>query len=118
MADHQHPGGTVILVTDDGMGQAAPELRRTLIRNYLLLLLERPELPGAICFYGEGVKLVLAGSPVLNLLQQLEERGVILISCATCLNFYDSADKLAVGVIGGMHDIMEAQWRGTKVITL
>jgi hypothetical protein len=114
---HEH-SGTVILFTDDGLGHAEPELRRKLSRIYLTMLLENRFIPEAICFYGDGVKLVIDSSPVLDLLKQLEDLGVILISCVTCINHYSLAEKVAVGVIGGMHDIVAAQWKATKVITL
>ena len=64
------------------------------------------------------MKLVVEGSPVIDLLKQLESKGVLLISCLTCLNYYNLAEKVAVGVIGGMPDIVAAQWRASKVITL
>jgi hypothetical protein len=114
---HSH-SETVVLFTDDGMGHAEPELRRKLPRIYFTMLLENNFLPAAICFYGDGVKLVVEGSPVLDLLRQLEEKGVVLISCVTCINHYNLAEKVAVGVIGGMHDIVAAQWHASKVITV
>ena len=118
MSDSHDLSGTIILVTDDGMGKAEPELRHKLIRIYLTMLLDSGLLPGAICFYADGVKLVVEGSPVLGLLKQLEDKGVLLISCVTCINHYNLAEKVAVGVMGGMHDIVAAQWQAGKVITL
>jgi selenium metabolism protein YedF len=108
----------LIVVTDEGMGQGEPELRQKLIRIYFKMLLENGSFPWAICFYGAGVKLTIQGSPVLDLLDQLEDKGVLLISCLTCLNHYSLTEKVAVGVIGGMHDIVAAQWQADKVITL
>jgi intracellular sulfur oxidation DsrE/DsrF family protein len=75
-------------------------------------------LPAAICFYTDGVKLVVEGSPVLEPLKSLEARGVHLIICSTCLSYFGLEDKVRVGVVGGMTDIIEAQWRAGKVITL
>lgn len=109
---------TVILVTNDGMGQAERPLQHKLIETYLNLLYENNILPAAICFYTEGVKLVVEGSPVLNLLQSLEAKGVHLIICSTCLNYYGLSDQVQVGIVGGMTDIIEAQWRAKKVITI
>lgn len=57
-------------------------------------------------------------SPVLDVLQALERKGVTLTICSTCLNFYGLADQVAVGVVGGMTDIIEAQWRADKVIPI
>jgi hypothetical protein len=109
---------TVILITRDGMGQADPELQHRLITTYLRLLDENNLLPAAICFYTEGVKLAVSGSPVLESLRSLEAKGVRLILCSTCLGFYHLADQVQVGIPGGMTDIIEAQRRALKVLTL
>jgi selenium metabolism protein YedF len=109
---------TVILLTNDGMGNADSELQHRLIRAYLTLLNEYNMLPSVICFFTQGVKLVVEGSPVLDLLSSLEDKGVWLIVCHTCLNYFGLQDKLEVGFVGGMGDIIEAQWRADKVITL
>jgi intracellular sulfur oxidation DsrE/DsrF family protein len=114
------PGNSsiVILVTNDGMGKAERPLQHKLIQTYLSLLDEHDMLPGAICFYTEGVKLVVEGSPVLELLKSLEAKGVHLVICSTCLNYYDLAGQVQVGVVGGMTDIIQAQWQAQKVITI
>ncbi|GAB4410702.1 MAG: hypothetical protein Fur0044_04510 [Anaerolineae bacterium] len=100
------------------MGKADQPLPHKLIHTYLSLLVEHKLFPAAICFYTEGVKLVVEGSPVLDLLQALETNGVPLIICQTCLNHFGLADNVKVGIVGGMTDIIEAQWRADKVITL
>ncbi len=109
---------TVILVTNNGMGKADLTLQQTLFAKYLELLLQHDDLPAALCFYAEGVKSVCEGSPVLDSLRALEEKGVHLIICSTCLNYFDLTDKVRVGIVGGMGDILEAQRRAAKVITL
>jgi selenium metabolism protein YedF len=109
---------TVILITRNGMGEADQVLQHKLISTYLKLLDEHDLLPGAICFYTEGVFLVVEGSPVLDTLQSLERKGVRLILCSTCLNYFELLDKVKVGIIGGMGDILEAQRQASKVITL
>jgi hypothetical protein len=108
----------VILVTRNGMGDAEPALQQTLITTYLKLLDENNILPGAICFYASGVNLAVGDSPVLHSLKSLEAEGVRLILCSTCLNYYDLAEQVQVGIVGGMADIIEAQLRAGKVITL
>jgi selenium metabolism protein YedF len=108
----------VLLITNDGMGNADAELRHKLISTYLHLLDEHNQLPTVICFYTNGVKLVVEGSPVIEQLKSLEAKGVHLIICRTCLDYMGLTDKVRVGIIGGMTDILEAQWRAGKVITL
>lgn len=109
---------TVILITRNGMGEAEQTLQQKLISTYLKLLDEHDMLPGAICFYTEGVHLVVEGSPVLETLLSLEKKGVRLILCSTCLNYFNLIERVKVGIVGGMGDILEAQRRAGKVITL
>ena len=109
---------TAILVTRNGMGEADPKLQIKLVSTYFKLLDESNTLPAIICFYAEGVKLVVTGSPIIDSLKSLEEKGVHIILCNTCLNFYDLSDQVQVGIVGGMTDIIEAQRRAKKIITL
>jgi len=108
----------MIQVTNDGMGAADAELQHTLLRKYLLLLQQNGTLPSAICFYTSGVKMVIEGSPVLDVLQSLEAHGVRLIVCKTCLDYFGLLEKVRVGIVGGMGDIIAAQWLAEKVISL
>lgn len=109
---------TTILITRDGMGSADVGLQRKLLDTYLRLLTENDSLPAAICFYTDGVKLVVEDSSFLEQLSILEHKGVRLIACSTCLNYFGLTDKVRVGIVGGMPDILEAQSRASKVITL
>lgn len=109
---------TVILLTRHGMGDAEPELQLKLLTTYLKLLDENNILPAAICFYTNGVKLAVEGSPVVDLLKSLETKGVRLVLCSTCLNYFNLTEQVRAGIVGGMSDILEAQRRASKVITL
>jgi selenium metabolism protein YedF len=111
-------GSLLILVTNDGMGKADQALQHKLMGTYLSLLDEHDMLPGAIAFYTDGVKLAVEGSPVLGQLKSLEAKGVHLVLCKTCLDYFGLMEKVRVGIVGGMTDIIEAQWRARKVITL
>ncbi len=109
---------TVILITRNGMGEGTPELQLKLISVYLKLIDENNILPAAICLYTDGVKLPTNGSPVIDTLKSLEKKGVRLILCSTCLNFYNLVDQVAVGIVGGMSDIIDAQFKAEKVISI
>ena len=109
---------TVILLTRNGMGSGETELQQDLFAKYLRLLIESGSLPAAMCFYTDGVRLVVEGSPFLERLAQIQEQGVRLIVCATCLNYHGLLGEVRVGAIGSMADILEAQLKADKVITL
>ena len=110
--------GTILVLTRAGMGHAEPELQGRLLQKYLTLLLEEVELPWAICFYTDGVRLVVDGSPVLEELRALQDRGVYRRLCQTCLQAFGLLDQVRVGIVGGMGDILAAQRRAAKVISL
>ena len=112
MTDH-----TLILFTRNGMGEAPAELQAKLAGIFLNLL-NQDARPGAIAFYGEGVKLTCEGSPVLPLLRSLSDNGVTLIICQTCLDYFGLRGAVRAGVIGGMGDIVAAMGRADKVITV
>jgi intracellular sulfur oxidation DsrE/DsrF family protein len=109
---------TALLINRKGMGEADPALKTILIQTFFRLIDEADTLPAVVCFYAEGVHLVVNGSPVLESLRSLEAKGVNLIICNTCLKYYNLNDQVAVGIKGGMPDIIEAQRRAAKVITL
>lgn len=115
-ADHNQ--ALVVLVNRYGMGEAHAELQHKLFKTYLKVIMGDNHLPKAICFYADGVKLAVEGSPMLDELHQLEAKGVDLILCATCLNDLGLMDQVAVGIVGGMTDITAAMWQADKVITL
>jgi hypothetical protein len=109
---------TALLVTGDGLGSGEPQLQRALLGKYLGLLLAGGLTPAALCFYTEGVHLVCEGSPLLESLRALEQRGCRLLVCVTCLEFYGIKDQLRVGTPCGMPDILNAQLAAAQVITV
>ncbi len=111
-------GDFVILITQKGMGHGPADLQLILLGKYLQLLEQNNTLPSSICFYTEGVKLVTESSAVLDRLVELEKRGVSLVACSTCLNYYGLEKDLQAGIAGSMADIIEAQLKAEKVITI
>src|SRR5262245_28679350 len=106
------------MVTNDGLGHGPPELGRKVFVKWLELVLENDTPPGVVAFYTRGVLLCAEGSPALDALAKLEARGVRLVVCKTCVDSFGIADKLKVGVVGGMGDILAAQVMAKKVVTL
>jgi hypothetical protein len=118
MADSPTQRSTVILITHDGMGHGDTDLQHALLSKYLGLLLAGNMIPGAMCFYTDGVHLVSEGSPVLDSLRALEQRGCRLLVCSTCLEYLGLRDQVRVGTVCGMPDILNAQIQASKVITI
>lgn len=107
---------TVVVINSQFMGSGDPELGKILMKGFIYTLSEMDFLPKTILLYNEGVKLAIEGSESLNDLLVLETRGVEILSCGTCLNFYGITEKLKAGTITNMYTIAEKQLRATKVI--
>ncbi|MDH4222345.1 MAG: sulfurtransferase-like selenium metabolism protein YedF [candidate division Zixibacteria bacterium] len=110
--------GKVIIVNNEKMGQGENELTTLLMGNFLRALISYKKKPDYIIFYGAGVKLVIENSPYLETLVSLENMGVELLSCSTCLNFYGIADKVRVGKKSNMAEIVEVLITSEGTITI
>ncbi|WP_371375645.1 sulfurtransferase-like selenium metabolism protein YedF [Sporomusa aerivorans] len=110
-------GGQVYLITQDTLGHGSPELGAILIKAFMTTLLEIKPQPQALLFINGGVKLTVTGSPVLEQLTTLAGRGITVLACGTCLDYYQLKADLAVGEITNMYTILETVSR-SKTVTL
>lgn len=108
----------VIVITSDKLGQGDEELGKVLMKSYTYALTEATPLPKAVMFLNSGIKLTSDGSLVLENIKKLEDSGVEIVSCGTCLDFYQLKDKLKVGIIGNMYSIIEKMNSAGKVINI
>jgi tRNA 2-thiouridine synthesizing protein A len=109
------PPPAVVVLASDRMGQGDPELGALLMRAFCqtIVQLERPQ---KLLFYNRGVFLALDDSPVLGELKGLEEAGVELLVCGTCLDFYRVRDRLRAGKVSNMFSILESQMQAGRII--
>lgn len=107
-----------LIISDNGMGVGADELKMTLVTNYLSLLVDEKIKYSYICFYGNGVKLCCEGSPLIEQLEAIEKMGTTLIICKTCLKYNNLLDKVKVGTVGTMGDILMVHSICSKIIKL
>ena len=67
-------------------------------------------------FYNGGAKITCEGSDSLEDLKNLESQGVEIVTCGTCLDYYGMKDKLAVGTVTNMYDIVESMNHAGKIV--
>ncbi|HHT63937.1 MAG: sulfurtransferase-like selenium metabolism protein YedF [Bacillota bacterium] len=106
----------VIYVSTDKMGQGSDDLGKVLMKGYFYALTEVKPYPKAVLFVNSGVYLTTEGSEVLEYLRVLADHGVEILSCGTCLNFFNLSDKLAIGDVTNMYTIVEQMNQAAKVI--
>ena len=98
-------GPLVVQISAATMGTGDDELGALLMRSFLKTQIQLEHRPDAILFYNNGVKLCCEGSVLLDDLKGLEESGIDIIACGTCLNFFELADQLRVGRVTDMLEI-------------
>jgi selenium metabolism protein YedF len=99
--------GLVAVLSSDQMGGGNEELGRILMKGFVYAITQLEELPETVLLYNGGAKLSVEGSQSLEDLKNLEAQGVEILTCGTCLNFYELADKLKVGSVTNMYEIAE-----------
>lgn len=109
---------TVIFVGSDTIGRGSDELGTVLVKSFFYTLTESGDRPQKIVFMNSGVKLAVGGSPVLESLQKLSSSGTELLLCGTCLDFFQLKEKVVVGNISNMYNILESFMEAEKVITI
>ena len=107
---------TIIVIASDKMGDGETALGETLMKGFIYTLTEMESLPKAILFYNKGVFLTASNETTIKDLRILEKRGVEILSCGACLNFYHLENNIAVGSITNMYNIIEKQMKANKVI--
>jgi selenium metabolism protein YedF len=87
----------VIVIQGESLGRGDEQLGSLLMANFLRLLGESDKRPESLIFWNAGVRLVCEGSQFIDHLKRLEQQGVELLACTTCLEYFDLKDKLMVG---------------------
>ncbi|WP_432405896.1 sulfurtransferase-like selenium metabolism protein YedF [Wukongibacter sp. M2B1] len=108
----------VILLGKDSMGEGSDELGKVLIKGYFYTLTESKPFPKAILFVNSAVKLTTEGSEVIEHIRKLESEGVEILSCGTCLDYFNIKDKLIVGGVSNMYTIVEKMNEAKNTIRL
>ena len=106
----------VISIGSDKMGEGEDELGKILIKGFIYALTEAETLPKTVLLYNKGVLLASTFKDTVKDLKVLEERGVEILSCGTCANFYHVQDQIKVGTLTNMYTILERQMKAAKVI--
>ncbi len=109
-------GDAIVVVSSDRMGSGNDELGKVLIKGFIFAVTQLDTLPRKMLFYNGGATLTTEGSDSLEDLKSLEAQGVEILTCGTCLDYYQLKEKLAVGTVTNMYSIVEAMAEAGKII--
>ena len=105
----------VVIIQSNVMGQGDEELGKNLMKAFIFALTKQEQLPDIILFYNKGAYLTTDGSESLEDLKKMETQGTKIFTCGTCLEYYKLKEKLVVGEITNMYDIV-SMMESAKVI--
>lgn len=108
---------TVVVLADRQMGVGDSALGTKILASALRKLARLDGLE-AIVLYNAGVHLVSRSSPVSVELQELQDTGVELLPCATCIEHYGIEDQLWVERMSSMDEILATLNKAEKIIRL
>lgn len=108
----------VIILNNENFGHGDEMLGKKLMGAFLRKLWMKETLPETIVCYNSGVKLMVQGSDVLDALTGLSEKGVEILGCGTCLDYYHVADDIKVGRRSDMVEISDVIVNAEKVVTV
>jgi len=112
------PNEIAVLISSNLFGEGSEELGSVLMRSFLYSLTQLEGKVKTIIFMNSGVFLTTEGSEVLEHLKTMEEDGVQLLSCGTCLDYYQLKDRLKVGKVTNMYSATEVLTNADKVIKI
>ena len=107
----------VVLLASARLGEGDDKLGDLLMKTFLYTLAQFNDLPAAVVMINSGVKLAVEGSPMLEHLMELKQKGVEILACGTCLDYFHLKDKLCVGDISNMYTILECLMGADKTLS-
>ena len=108
--------GMLVVLSGNVMGNGDAKLGTSLMKAFVFALTKQDQLPDTILYYNSGAYLTCEGADTLEDLKLLESEGVTILTCGTCLDFYGLKEKLAVGGVTNMYDIVERMESAAQII--
>ena len=108
--------GMLVVLSGNTMGTGDAKLGTNLMKAFVFALTKQDQLPDTILCYNSGASLTCEGAETLEDLKLLESEGVTILTCGTCLDFYGLKEKLAVGAVTNMYDIVERMENAAQII--
>lgn len=116
--DHTGQYVKVVVVSSNCFGNGDDRLGALLMKSYFFALTELDAPPSSIIFMNSGVKLTCSGSDILESIEILANKGSEILSCGTCLDFYQLKDQLKIGEVTNMYTIVERMSNTVHVIKI
>ncbi|MDD2852373.1 MAG: sulfurtransferase-like selenium metabolism protein YedF [Desulfuromonadaceae bacterium] len=108
----------MVLVTSSTMGRGDDGLGEMLMFNFLKTLKEMGPDLWRVTFVNSGVSFTAEGSEAVPILRELADSGVKIMACGACLVYFHILDKLQVGEVTNMLEIVTGMKGADSVVTI
>ena len=115
-AEASGPSQVCVFIASDCMGSGDDELGGKLMVNFTATLPELGDELWRIVLVNAGVRLAVPGHPCFDNLKSLEDAGVSILVCGTCLDFFDLLEQRGLGQTTNMLDVVTSLQLASKVI--
>ena len=107
-----------IFISSNKMGNGNDELGEILMKGFIYTLTESKPYPKSILLVNAGVKLSTENHDTTQNFKILEEAGVEILSCGTCLDYYGLKESLKVGSVTNMYTIVDIMKNSSQTISI
>ena len=107
-----------VLVAGKTLGREDKELGEVLIKGFMGTLSKLGTPPAVLALMNEGVKLALPDASTCDHLKDLERAGTKILVCGTCTNHFGVTERVGVGTVSNMFEILEAVTGADKVLSV
>ena len=107
-----------VLVAGKTLGREDKELGEVLIKGFLGTLSKLETPPAVLALMNEGVKLALPDASTCDHLKDLEGTGTKILVCGTCTTHFGITERVGVGTVSNMFEILEAVTGADKVLSV
>jgi selenium metabolism protein YedF len=108
----------MVLVTSVHMGHGDDGLGDMLMFNFLKTLKEMGPDLWRLVFVNSGVSFTAEGSEAVPILQELAGEGVQILACGACLAYFHILDKMQIGEVTNMLEIVTSMKDADSVVTI
>jgi len=115
----ERKGSYCVFITGSSVGEDR-ELGKILMKGFIKTFLDADPPPSKVVLINTAVKLACRGSDpeILEALKELKRRGVDIICCGTCLDYFNLLDELEVGVASNAYEVVQTLIGSEKIVRL
>ncbi|MGQ9706161.1 MAG: sulfurtransferase-like selenium metabolism protein YedF [bacterium] len=109
---------TVILIDSDKIGKGDEELGKILMKSFLECIKTTDKVISRMILIHSAVRLTTVWMEFVELLKEIEKKGIEILVCGICLDFYNLKNDLKVGRVTNFFEVTEILLSKDRIIKI